>query len=252
MITETETPRSHKAWKESIDDTGCVTRMEPIWETMEALERENAKQRTSLAFAASVIKSGESWTPTCERMIGIFCRTQWSGMASLRRAILLHHIVSHIFMNFKSILHEKLERFCARRARIGRVGRLFRAASWLEFRLRPHTGGLQPPNVLWIVLNKLFGIKGLHYEFNHKYFGFRSPTLFKVGTAQKIFNMQMRAVQCDEDEWRNSRYIHMLFLNGEAERLSVDCDVSVFLNAPGGEVRETRRPTLHQAVLSAL
>ena len=40
MITKTETPRSYKAWKNSIDDTGCVTRMEPIWETMETLERD--------------------------------------------------------------------------------------------------------------------------------------------------------------------------------------------------------------------
>lgn len=28
---------------ESIDDTGCVCRMEPIWETMEDLERENMR-----------------------------------------------------------------------------------------------------------------------------------------------------------------------------------------------------------------
>lgn len=36
------TPISDGAWKRSIDDTGAVCRMEPIWETMHALERERA------------------------------------------------------------------------------------------------------------------------------------------------------------------------------------------------------------------
>lgn len=31
---------------------------------------ENARLHEALAFAASAIKSGESWTPTCEEMIG--------------------------------------------------------------------------------------------------------------------------------------------------------------------------------------
>ena len=35
------TPQTYGAWKASIDDTGCVCRMEPIWETMERLEKEN-------------------------------------------------------------------------------------------------------------------------------------------------------------------------------------------------------------------
>lgn len=34
------------------------------------LRAENARLYEALAFAASVIKSGESWTPTCEEMIG--------------------------------------------------------------------------------------------------------------------------------------------------------------------------------------
>ena len=34
------TPISDKAWEESIDDTGAVCRMEPIWSTMHQLERE--------------------------------------------------------------------------------------------------------------------------------------------------------------------------------------------------------------------
>ena len=35
------TPQTHAAWKASIDDTGCICRMEPIWETMENLEKMN-------------------------------------------------------------------------------------------------------------------------------------------------------------------------------------------------------------------
>jgi hypothetical protein len=35
-----DTPRTDAAQREATDDTGAITRMEPIWSTMEALERE--------------------------------------------------------------------------------------------------------------------------------------------------------------------------------------------------------------------
>ena len=35
-----DTPRTQKAYALSLDDTGAVTRMEPIWDEMQALERE--------------------------------------------------------------------------------------------------------------------------------------------------------------------------------------------------------------------
>ena len=34
------TPQTYAAWKASIDDTGSICRMGPIWETMERLEME--------------------------------------------------------------------------------------------------------------------------------------------------------------------------------------------------------------------
>jgi hypothetical protein len=37
---------------------------------MEGLEAENNRLYRALAFAASVIKSGESWTTTCDEVIG--------------------------------------------------------------------------------------------------------------------------------------------------------------------------------------
>lgn len=62
MITKEETPRSYAAWQSSIDDTGCVTRMELIWDTMEQLERENLELETENAQhmkAISLFLDGE-------------------------------------------------------------------------------------------------------------------------------------------------------------------------------------------------
>jgi hypothetical protein len=39
-IKMSDTPRTQKAYTLSRDDTGAVTRMEPIWDEMQALERE--------------------------------------------------------------------------------------------------------------------------------------------------------------------------------------------------------------------
>ena len=37
---------------------------------LERMRAENDRLREALAFARSVIKSGEPWTPTCEEVIG--------------------------------------------------------------------------------------------------------------------------------------------------------------------------------------
>jgi len=44
-----DTPRTQKAYTLSRDDTGAVTRMEPIWDEMQALERELNEARAALA-----------------------------------------------------------------------------------------------------------------------------------------------------------------------------------------------------------
>jgi hypothetical protein len=48
------TPRAYAAWKASIDDTGCVCRMEPIWNTMSQLEIELAALRRRVETALEI------------------------------------------------------------------------------------------------------------------------------------------------------------------------------------------------------
>lgn len=48
------TPQTYAAWKASIDDTGCVCRMEPIWETMTRLEIGLSSLRRRLEMAVDV------------------------------------------------------------------------------------------------------------------------------------------------------------------------------------------------------
>jgi hypothetical protein len=51
--------------------TATVGETKLVWEAAwGARQAEVARLREALAFAASVIKSGESWTTTCEEMIG--------------------------------------------------------------------------------------------------------------------------------------------------------------------------------------
>ena len=47
-MNERPTPETRKAELASVDDTGCVTRMEIIWETKERLERERDEAREKL------------------------------------------------------------------------------------------------------------------------------------------------------------------------------------------------------------
>lgn len=51
------TPQTYAAWKASIDDTGCVCRMEPIWETMTRLEIGLSSLRRRLEMAVDVCKA---------------------------------------------------------------------------------------------------------------------------------------------------------------------------------------------------
>ena len=50
MTTRTPTPRTDAAWKASIDDRGAVTRMEPIWNGMEAMELEIIDLKARLEY----------------------------------------------------------------------------------------------------------------------------------------------------------------------------------------------------------
>lgn len=60
-------------YKNSQDTCGVC----PLCGAMAALEAAEKRERRlhkALAFAASAIKSGESWTPTCEYEIGVLLR----------------------------------------------------------------------------------------------------------------------------------------------------------------------------------
>lgn len=52
----TPTPRTDAIWKASIDDTGCVTRMEPIWNGLEAMEREIIEQRKRIEELETLLR----------------------------------------------------------------------------------------------------------------------------------------------------------------------------------------------------
>lgn len=54
LMDKETTPRSYSAWKASIDDAGCVCRMEPIWETMIQLEKDLSSLQRRLELAAEV------------------------------------------------------------------------------------------------------------------------------------------------------------------------------------------------------
>jgi len=63
MTTQTPTPRTDAIWKSSIDDRGAVTRMEPIWNGMEAMEREIIDLKTRLKEALSMIPYDHETNP---------------------------------------------------------------------------------------------------------------------------------------------------------------------------------------------
>ena len=50
MTPRIPTPRTDAIWKASIDDTGAVTRMEPIWNGMEAMELEIIDLKARLEY----------------------------------------------------------------------------------------------------------------------------------------------------------------------------------------------------------
>ena len=116
---------------------------------------------------------------------------------------------------------------------------------------------LRPPPLLWTVLNKLFGLKSRQYKrgiVSRSLPTFWDPRAWVwQHSDHHIFSMQMGAVQCPEDKFGSTgRWVELLFINGEAERLGVERDFHRYPNAPGGEVYESYRPTLHQSILSAL
>lgn len=62
-MNERPTPETRKAEQASLDDTGCVTRMEIIWETMERLERERDEAREELEDWRNAAKGAENPHP---------------------------------------------------------------------------------------------------------------------------------------------------------------------------------------------
>ena len=109
---------------------------------------------------------------------------------------------------------------------------------------------LRPPSLLWTVFNKLFGMKSRQYKYGWERPGKRNLP-WHASAHRPIWGMQMGAVQCAEPG-STGRWVELLFLNGEAERLGVERDFHRYPNAAGGEVYESYRPTLHHSILSAL
>ena len=71
--SDAPTPESHRAYLASIDDTGCVTRMEPIWDTMHRLERERDEARAEAARLRELI----GLASTSFSMLEAYLGPQW-------------------------------------------------------------------------------------------------------------------------------------------------------------------------------
>jgi hypothetical protein len=56
IFMKADTPITNAIELAATDDTGCVCRMELIWEGLEKLERENARLRAELARIAALLK----------------------------------------------------------------------------------------------------------------------------------------------------------------------------------------------------
>ena len=75
--TMNDTPRTDAAQREATDDTGAITKMEPIWSTMEALERElneaNADRLRLLSFIkelnATKFAHGREYRSKCGKFL---------------------------------------------------------------------------------------------------------------------------------------------------------------------------------------
>lgn len=83
------TPETRKAELASLDGTGCVTRMEIIWETMERLERERDEAREQLAYVQAAFdrckqvgaKTSQLWRNDYEDMAPTIARLQeWHAL----------------------------------------------------------------------------------------------------------------------------------------------------------------------------
>ena len=61
------TPRTDKACRESLDGTGCVTRMEPIYKCMEDLEYDLAEARAEIAKLRADLAEREGQIETDRR-----------------------------------------------------------------------------------------------------------------------------------------------------------------------------------------
>jgi len=59
MTTKTPTPRTDAIWKSSIDDRGAVTRMEPVWNGMEAMEREIIEQQKRIEELEAILRGSD-------------------------------------------------------------------------------------------------------------------------------------------------------------------------------------------------
>ena len=55
----TPTPRTDAIWKSSIDDRGAVTRMEPVWNGMEAMEREIIEQQKRIEELEAILRGSD-------------------------------------------------------------------------------------------------------------------------------------------------------------------------------------------------
>jgi hypothetical protein len=94
--SEVPTPRFQKAYLECLDDTGAITRLEPLYDFAQKMERENRALREGCALIAASIGNGSACSPDCSvgfltnalaNEVKLYCTDLRQQMVGLRREI---------------------------------------------------------------------------------------------------------------------------------------------------------------------
>jgi hypothetical protein len=94
--SEVPTPRFQKAYLECLDDTGAITRLEPLYDFAQKMERENRLLREGCSKIAASIGNGSACSPDCSvdfltnalaNEVRLYCRDLRDQMVGLRREI---------------------------------------------------------------------------------------------------------------------------------------------------------------------
>jgi len=94
--SEVPTPRFQKAYLECLDDTGAITRLEPLYDFAQKMELENRALREGCSKIADSIGNGSACSPDCSvdfltnalaNEVRLYCRDLRDQMVGLRREI---------------------------------------------------------------------------------------------------------------------------------------------------------------------